>query len=371
MAPIVSHGSCHYKLIEKGSLVMAAITAKPLFQKPEGTATLYTLQNTNGIRVSITNYGATILSIWVPDRNGKLADVVLGHGSTEMLCQQCYYLGATVGRCCNRISKGQFTLNGRDYQLACNDHGKNHLHGGIGGFARRFWQAQTLENGSLRMSLHSPDGEDGYPGNLEVSVVFTLTENDQLQLHYQAQGDADTLCSLTNHTYFNLAGHDAGDILKHKLKLYADRFTETNAESIPTGRELPVAGTSMDFTDFHAIGERIHAADQPLKFGNGYDHNWVLRDGDGQLALCAELYEPESGRLLQVSTDLPGIQFYSGNFIDGSACGKGGVYYQPRSGLALETQYAPDAVNHPQWPSPILRAGEQFDKTTIFAFSVR
>lgn len=349
---------------------MTEISQKPFFQTEDGQqAVLYTLRN-GYMEVDVTDFGGTITAIRVPDRNGRIADVVLGYDDYIGYKSKKYYLGATIGRCANRIGKGRFTLNGKAYQLACNDNEKNHLHGGDTGFDQRVWSASVSDDG-LALSYVSPDGEDGYPGELTVQVTITLNAHNELTIHYHAVSTADTLCSLTNHTYFNLAGHDAGDILNHQLMIAADFFTETDAESIPTGSILPVEGTPMDFRTPHAIGERIGVSYQPLANGAGYDHNWILRAGNGVMDVCAELYEEKSGRHLTCLTDSPCIQMYSGNFIDGTQSGKGGCKYQRRGGVALETQYAPDAVNHPDWDSPILRAGEEYDHTTVFRFETK
>lgn len=335
---------------------------------------LYTLKNMQGMRASITNYGGCIVSILVADRDGSFADVVLGYDDYDGYCSKKYYLGAMIGRCCNRIAKGKFTLNGKEYRLACNDNGKNHLHGGAVGLESKLWEGSIVADATgeaLRLKTCCADGEEGYPGRLEVEVICSLSEENELKLHYIASCDQDTLCNLTNHSYFNLAGHDSGSVLEQHLKLNADYFTEADAEGIPTGRVLPVDGTAMDFRSFHKIGDRIERDEQPLRNGNGYDHNWVLSAEDKSYAVCAELYDSGSGRHLICSTNSRCIQVYTGNFIDGTQAGKGGHRYERRSGVALETQFAPDAINHPQWDSPILRAGERFDYTTAFRFAVR
>lgn len=354
---------------------MAVITEREFFTTSKGgKAVLYTLRNRAGSEVEITNFGGAIVSIRVPDRNGAFADVALGFDSGAGYEGHAYFLGAMIGRCCNRIKAGRFTLNGKAYQLAFNDNGKNHLHGGVHGLESKLWDAEvSRQDGEDVLTLRCvcEDGEEGYPGRLEISVAVTFSEDHALKLQYQAVSDADTVCSLTNHSYFNLSGHASGDILGHELKLYASRFTEADAESIPTGQVLPVAGTPMDFREFHRIGERIGQDYPALIYGNGYDHNWVLDHPDGTLALSAELYDPESGRLLECYTDSPCMQVYTGNFIDGSSCGKEGCWYQQRAGIALETQYAPDAVNHPEWDSPILRKGDRYAHATIYRFSVK
>lgn len=353
---------------------MTTITSHPFFETGLGRATLYTLKNAGGMEADIADFGGIIYAVRTEDRNGRFADVALGYGDYQFYKARTTFFGAMIGRFCNRIGKGRFTLNGKDYQLALNDKGKNHLHGGNSGLDGKLFQAEIVKGATgdeLHLRTSMADGEENYPGNLSVEIRCTLSDANELTLHYTAQSDADTLCNLTNHSYFNLAGHDAGSILDHELKLYASYFTEADTESIPTGRVLPVAGTPMDFLEFHKVGERIDADYEPLHNGKGYDHNWVLDHGKEEISLCAELYEPESGRLLRCFTDCPCMQVYSGNFINPSETGKDGVHYQPRAGIALETQYAPDAVNHPDWDSPILRAGEKFDRTTVFQFGVK
>lgn len=354
---------------------MTNLTEKPFAVLEDGrTASLYTMQNDNGMQVSVTNFGGTIVSIKVPDRNGRFADVVLGYDDCAAYRARKNFFGALIGRCCNRIAKGRFTLNGKGYQLALNDNGKNHLHGGIKGFDQVVWNAEitAIDGGqALKLTYTSVDGEEQYPGNLLVSATYHLTEENALELHYSAVSDADTVCNLTNHSYFNLAGHDSGSVLDHQLKIHANCFNEADSESIPTGRILPVADTPMDFREFHRVGERIDADYRPLKFGGGYDHNWILKTPNGVMGLCAELYDEASGRHMTCETTLPGVQFYSGNFIDGSISGKGGCTYAPRSALCLETQFAPDSVNHPEWENPILKAGKKYESVTIYRFDVK
>ena len=335
---------------------------------------LYTLTNKNGVEVAITNYGGTVVSWKVPDRNGQVADVVLGYDNVKDYEAGKAYFGATVGRYANRIAHGKFTLNGATYTLAKND-GENHLHGGIKGFSKRVWTAKDVSgsNGqALELSYLSKDGEEGYPGNLSVTVVFTLTEENELKIDYSATTDKDTVLNLTNHSYFNLAGQGSGDILSHQLTLNADRFTPVDATLIPTGELRKVKGTPFDFTQPTAIGARINQDDEQLKLGKGYDHNWVLNKPKiGVLTLAAELYEPKSGRLLEVRTTQPGVQFYTGNFLDGTAHGKEGKVYNYRTGMCLETQHFPDSPNHPDFPSTVLKPGQRFHSTTIYKFSTK
>jgi aldose 1-epimerase len=310
------------------------------------------------------------VSLKVPDRARHFADVVLGYDSVQGYEQGKSYFGATVGRYANRIAHATFTLNGKTYHVTRND-GDNSLHGR---FNKVFWTARDVSHPdapALQLSYLSKDGEEGYPGNLNVQVTYTLTSANEVRIDYSATTDKPTVLNLTNHSYFNLAGEGRGDILGHQLMLNADRFTPVDASLIPTGELRPVKGTPFDFTHPTAIGARINQADEQLKLARGYDHNWVLNSRSGRLALAAEAYDPHSGRVLQVSTDQPGIQFYSGNFLDGSEHGKGGKAYTHRSGFSLETQHFPDSPNHPNFPTTVLNPGERFRSTTIYSFSVR
>ena len=349
---------------------------KQTFGKTEDgqQADLYTLTNKNGVQVTITNYGATVVSLRVPDRNGQLADVALGYDNVKDYETGKAYFGTTVGRYANRIAHGKFTLNGATYTLPKND-GDNSLHGGSKGFSKRFWTAREVSarNGqALELRYLSKDGEEGYPGNLSVTVVFTLTNNNELKIDYSATTDKDTVLNLTNHSYFNLAGQGSGEILSHQLTLHADRFTPVDATLIPTGELRTVKGTPFDFTHATEIGARINQDDQQLKVGRGYDHNWVLNQSkSGELTLAAELYEAKSGRVVEVRTTEPGIQFYTGNFLDGTAHGKENKVYNYRTGLCLETQHFPDSPNHPDFPSTVLKPGQHFHSTTIYKFSTR
>jgi aldose 1-epimerase len=353
---------------------MTKITAKP-FGKTNGgvPATLYTFTNKSGCEMSVCSYGGTIVSIKVPDRNGKPADILLGYDDLAGYMSRNYFFGASIGRCGNRIGRGRFTLNGKKYQLNCND-GKNHLHGGFKGFDTAVWKCEvkTNETGDCLVLHHvSPDGDENYPGRLEVVMTYSFSDQNELTLHYQAVCDADTICNLTNHSYFNLAGHDSGSILEQEVKIYADHFTEADNESIPTGKIMDVEGTPMDFREFHAVGERIDTDYYQLDYGKGYDHNWVLNKSGNKLGLCAEMYDKKSGRHMTCLTTSPCAQFYCGNFINGEQKGKNGFAYQKRGGMCIETQFAPDAVNHPSWDSPILKAGEKYDQTTIYRFDVK
>lgn len=353
---------------------MTHIIAKPFGKTTEGVPVmLYTFTNAAGNEVSVCSYGGTIVSVKVPGRDGRRADVVLGYDDLSGYESRKYFFGASIGRCGNRIGKGRFTLNGRQYQLNCNEH-SNHLHGGFKGFDTKVWDCTVVHGGagdSLSLCLISPDGDENYPGNLRVAMTYSFSDNNELTLHYTAVSDADTVCNLTNHSYFNLAGHDSGSVLSQQLKFYADRFTEVDSESIPTGNSPEVAGTPFDFCEFHSIGERIDADFEQLRFTGGYDHNMVLRPGNGTLRPAAELYDEASGRHMVCLTTCPGVQFYAGNFIDGTQKGKGGCAYQKRAAVCLETQFAPDAVNHPEWESPVLKAGGKYDETTVYRFDVK
>lgn len=353
---------------------MTTITATPFGKTADGIpVTRYTFRNASGSEISVLSYGGTIASIRVPDREGRLADVVLGYDDLADYQSRKYFFGASIGRSGNRIGRGRFTLGGRTYQLNCNE-GNNHLHGGFKGFDTRVWNCAVKpgpQGDALELTLTSPDGDENYPGRLDVTMAYTFDDDNALTLRYRAVSDADTLCNLTNHSYFNLAGHDSGDILGHELRLAAGRYTATDRESIPTGATPEVAGTPMDFRDFHVVGERVDADFEQLKFAGGYDHNWILDKPKGEAGPCAEVYEPVGGRTLTCTTTSPCVQFYCGNFIDGTQAGKGGCVYHKRAGLCLETQFAPDAVNHPSWDSPVLRAGALYDQTTVYRFGVR
>jgi aldose 1-epimerase len=337
-------------------------------------ADLYILRNKNGMEVAITNYGATVVRIKVPDRHGKIEDVVLGYDNLDGYIHDKAYFGATVGRYANRIAHGKFTLDGHVYTLPKND-GDNTLHGGTSGFNKRLWKAKdasTPAAAALQMSYLSKDGDQGFPGNLSVEVRFTLSDDNSLKIEYAATTDKDTVLNLTNHSYFNLAGQGDGDILKQELMLRASHFTPINSNLIPTGEIASVKGTPLDFTQQASIGARINADYEQLKLARGYDHNFVLDAKAGaKPVLAARAYDPGSGRVLEVWTTQPGIQFYSGNFLDGMVAGKGGVKYPFRSGFCLETQHFPDSPNQPKFPSTELKAGRWFRSTTVDKFSTR
>jgi aldose 1-epimerase len=344
------------------------------FGKPEGekAAQLYRLKNRNGLEAGITDYGATLVFLRVPDRQGKMADVVLGYDDAVAYQNGKSYYGATVGRYANRIAKGKFVLNGVAYTLPTND-GSNQLHGGPKGFSKKMWQVEKSATGkSLTLGYTSGDGEEGYPGNLRVTVAYTLTDQNELRIDYSAVTDKPTVVNLTHHSYFNLSGDPQKDILQHRLMLQASRFTPVDSSLIPTGELRSVKGTPFDFTTSTAIGARIGQDDEQLKLGRGYDHNFVLDKGQTEEPKkVAEVYEPVSGRLLEISTTEPGIQLYSGNFLNGSDKGKDGIAYRLRTGLCLETQHFPDSPNEPAFPSTTLNPGQQYHSTTIYRFSVR
>ena len=348
----------------------AAITKAPFGQTSDGKAVeLYTLSNKNGFEAKISTYGATLVSLKAPDRTGKFADVVLGFDSVTPYVKGVPFYGATIGRYGNRIALGKFTLDGHAYQLTVND-GPNSLHGGKG-FDKRLWTAEPIEGKggpALKLTYVSADGEEGYPGQLTVHVTYTVKPGNVLAISYEATTTKPTVVNLTNHTYFNLTGDPQKTILGHLLTLKANRFTPVDKTLIPTGELKAVKGTPLDFTKPMAIGARIEADDEQLKFGRGYDHNWVLNSGGGKLATAAILEDPASGRIMEVKTTEPGIQFYSGNFMDGKPAGAGTVF-QHRTGLCLETQHFPDSPNKPNFPSTVLRPGKTYRSETVLVFS--
>ena len=345
------------------------VTRAPFGKTADGRAVeMFTLTNANGVEVRAISYGGIITSIRVPDRAGAMGDVVLGFDRLDGYLGVHPYFGTIVGRYGNRIAGGRFTLDGRTYTLATNN-GPNHLHGGKVGFDKAVWTGAPAAAGAGVTFTHtSPDGDEGYPGALKTTVTYTLTDRNELVVEYLATTDKATPVNLTQHTYFNLAG--SGDILGHELTLDADRYTPVDATLIPTGALAPVAGTPFDFRKATAVGARIDQAHEQLKNGQGYDHNFVLNGTPGVLRHAARLVDPKSGRTLDVSTTEPGVQFYSGNFLDGTLKGKGGQAYQRRAGLCLETQHYPDSPNKPQFPSSILRPGQEYRSKTVFAFGV-
>ena len=324
---------------------------------------LYTLTNDQGVEASIITYGGAITSLKVPDRNGTFGDIVLGYETLDDYVRNPRYFGALIGRHANRIGMGKFSLNGVEFQLPQNN-GVNHLHGGFKGFDKRVWNAS--DDGIVLRLIHlSKDGEESYPGNVSAEVTYKLTEN-QLSIDYRASTDADTIVNLTNHSYFNLKGE--GTILDHELTLNADSFTPVSKDLIPNGEIRSVEATPMDFRKSTAIGSRIHEPYDQLGFTSGYDHNFVLNDYDGTLRSAGRLYEESTGRVLEILTTQPGMQFYSGNFLDGSLVGKKGIVYHKYTGLCLEPQDFPDAPNHSNFPSTVLRPGEEYYESTVFRF---
>ncbi len=333
----------------------------------------YTLANQSGVAVQIIDYGATVTSLRVPDRNGEMRDIVLGYDTLQEYMGGTAYFGAIVGRYGNRIGKGQFELDGKLFQLTVND-GENHLHGGTIGFNKVLWNASVLSDSaepSLQLQYISPDGEEGYPGTVTLKVTYTLTDKNELRIDYEGTTDQPTILNPTHHSYFNLSGSFTNTILDHLLIIEADGFIPVDEGLIPTGEIADVENTPMDFRTAKVIGEHIEDRDEQLGYGKGYDHNWVLRGSAGQVRKIAELYEPASGRLMTMFSDQPGLQFYSGNFLDGTAKGKGDISYQHRTGLCLESQAFPDAPNKPHFPPVTLRPGQVYRQTTIYQFSVR
>ena len=362
-------GGCAQK---KEPPMSSAITKAPFGQTEAGQPIeLYTLKNASGMEAGIINLGGIVVSLKVPGRGGQIADVVLGFDKLADYEKPNPYFGAIVGRYGNRIAKGRFTLTGVEYKLAVND-GENSLHGGIHGFNHAVWQAREVPGAdpAVELTYVSKDLEEGYPGNLTVKVTYTLTAANELRIDYSATTDKDTVANVTNHSYFNLAGQGQGDILGDVLTIYASKFTPVDAGLIPTGELKSVAGTPFDFRQPTVIGARIDNDDEQLKRGKGYDHNWVVDGAPGTLRPAARVSDPGSGRVLEVLTTEPGVQFYTGNFLDGTSTGKSGKVYQRRYGFCLETQHFPDSPNHPDFPTTVVKAGAQYKSTTVFRFSV-
>jgi aldose 1-epimerase len=377
--PVILSVFCHWALFTTPFYATAAehkIEVSDFGKTSDGASvSRYVLTNRQGVEAVVITYGATLVSLKVPDRAGKSADVVLGYDTLEGYEQGKSYFGGTIGRYGNRIAHGEFTLDGTTFHLPKND-GPNSLHGGTVGFNKRIWAGVDRSRADaevLELSYTSAAGEEGYPGTLKVKVTYTLpAEANELRIDYTATTDKDTVINLTNHSYFNLSGDASREIVDHQLLLRAQQFTPVDATLIPTGELRAVRGTPFDFTKPAAIGERIHQDDEQLKFGKGYDHNWALeRTKKVGLELAAEVLEPTSGRVLEVLTTEPGIQFYSGNFLDGTAKGKGGQLYAHRTGLCLETQHFPDSPNHPGFPSTVLKPGETYRSSTVLRFSTR
>jgi aldose 1-epimerase len=348
------------------------IQHEPFGITPDGEAVqIYTLRNRHGVEARIMTYGGIIVSLKVPDKNGNMGDVVLGYDNLDSYVKNSPYFGALIGRYGNRIAKGHFTLDGTTYTLATNN-GPNALHGGLKGFDKRVWTASVsegMDGPELILKYLSKDGEEGYPGNLNVTATYTLLRDDALRLEYRAETDKDTVLNLTQHSYFNLAGK--GDILNHHVMILADRFTPVDATLIPTGELRPVENTPFDFRIPMAIGARINQDDEQLKFGGGYDHNWVINKEPGKLELLAKVTEAETGRVLDVFSTGPGLQFYTGNFLDGTITGKGGWVYQKRDAFCMEPQHYPDSPNKPQFPTVELKPGQIYSNTIMYKFSVQ
>lgn len=348
------------------------ITSEEWGMVDDKMASLYTLKNANDLEVKISNYGGIIVSVMAPDKDGKMADVVLGFDTPAEYPEKSQYFGCITGRYANRIAKGKFTLDDKEYSLATNN-GENHLHGGVKGFDKQIWATTTQEDADgakLIMKWTSPDGDEGYPGALASTVTYTLTDDNELKIDYEATTDKPTVLNLTNHAYFNLKGAGEGTILDHEILIKADKFCATDDGGIPFPGLAEVEGTPFDFRKSTVIGERIEQDNEQLKNGIGYDHNWCIKDSrDGKLQHVATLLEPKSGRTLDVSTTEPGLQFYCGNYLEGQE-GKGGATYQHRGALCLEAQTFPDSPNRPDYPSPVLRPGETYTQTTIYKFGV-
>jgi aldose 1-epimerase len=364
-------GSCAPE--KKGSQMN--VTKSEFGKTPAGEQVdLYTLTNANGLECRIITWGGTCISLKVPDRNGKLGDILLGHDSLDgyLSHDTSPYFGALIGRYGNRIAKGKFSIDGTEYTLATNNN-DNHLHGGTVGFDQKIWKAEPVKGDkevSLKLTYTSPDGEEGYPGTLKAAVTYSLTNDNELRIDYQATTDKPTIVNLTNHNYYNLTC-GARDILGHELMINASHTTPVDAGLIPTGELAPVAGTPFDFTSPKAIGKDIDANDIQIGYGPGYDHNFVLNKNDNEMSLAAEVYEPTTGRVMTIRTTEPSLQFYSGNFLDGTITGKGGKVYALHDGFCLETQHNPDSPNKPDWPTTVLRPGEVYKTTTVHTFSVR
>ena len=351
----------------------AKVSQQPFGKAPDGQSVeLYTLRNAQGAEATITTYGGIVTSLKVPDKTGAFGDVVLGYDNLDGYLTNSPFFGCLVGRYGNRIAKGRFTLDGTTYTLATNNP-PNSLHGGPQGFDKRVWKVVKADVGPhgprLELSYLSKDGEEGFPGNLAVTATYTLTDDNALRLDFTATTDKDTVCNLTHHSYFNLAGK--GDILGNIVTINADRFTPVDGTLIPTGELKPVEGTPFDFRKPTAVGARINNDDDQLKFAGGYDHNWVLNKSDKELSLAARVFEPGTGRVMEVWSTGPGVQFYTGNFLDGSITGKGGQVYQRRAAVCFEPQHYPDSPNHPQFPTTELKPGQLYKNTIIYKFSTR
>ena len=356
------------------NIALAMIMQTSHFGNFEGKpVTLYTLKNRNGMTAKIMDYGATIVSLTAPDRNGKYEDVTLGFDNFDMYATKSPYFGCIVGRIGNRIAKGKFKLDGKEYTLAVNN-GPNSLHGGLKGFDKHIWTVTakpSAKNASLTLKYVSADGEEGYPGEMTAVVKYTLTPDNAIQIDYDIRANAHTIHNLTNHTYWNLSGGKSKTILDHKIQIMSDAITPVDETLIPMGGYSDVAKTPFDFNTLRRIGDRIDSDDQQMKYGGGYDHNWVIRGTVGKLRRGAVVHEPKSGRYMEVWTTEPGVQFYSGNFLDGTLHGKGGHMYPKRGGLCLETQHAPDSINQENFPKVDIQPGEVYTSTTVYKFKTK
>lgn len=348
-----------------------AISKEVFGQTKDGkTAYIYTITNDNGMTAKFTDYGAILVSLEVPDRNGKAEDVVLGFDKLEDYFSNNPNFGATIGRHANRIGGASFVLNGKTYTLDKND-GRNNLHGGFDGYHKRLWDADYYEDElgqTIAFSYTSPDGDQGFPGTLEIVVRYIITDDNCVIIEYEAESDKDTVVNLTNHTYFNLAGHASGTILDQKVWMDCDEFTFADEESIPNGEIRKVEGTPMDFRTMKTVGRDINEDYDQLKFGHGFDHNWILKTNSDEISLVAKMECDKTGIAMEVYTDLPGMQFYTGNFIDEGLVGKNGARYGKNTGLCFETQYFPNAINVPSFKQPVLKAGEAYNTTTVYKF---
>ena len=356
-------------------VVKPKITKESFGKLPDGSdVEVFTLSNKNNVEMRVLSYGGRIASLRVPDRKGTLGDIVLGFERLEDYLKENPYFGALIGRYGNRIGKGKFQLGGKEYKLAINN-GENHLHGGLKGFDKVLWSAKQLPTDDgvvVELTYISMDGEEGYPGNLQIRVTYTLTDENEIKIDYFATSSKVTIVNLTNHSYFNLLGAGEGEVISTELMINADSFTPVDKGLIPTGEIRPVKDTPFDFTKPKPIGQNIYdETNEQIKFGGGYDHNFALNKGAGGLTKAAEAYEPKTGRVLEVFTTEPGVQFYTGNFLDGTLTGKNGKIYNKRYAFCLETQHYPDSPNKPDFPSTVLRPGEQYKSQTVWKFSAR
>ncbi len=362
-------------LIACGSQKGESMMQKQLFgNMPDGRPVhVYTLTNDLGMEARVIDYGCIILSLKVPDRNGNLGDIVHGYDKLEHYIEATPYFGAIVGRYGNRLAKGKFTLEGTEYELAINN-GENHLHGGLIGFDKVVWEAEPMDTPagpSIRFSYLSPDGEEGYPGNLKIIHTYTLTHDGSLKIEYSATTDAPTVLNLTHHSYFNLTADPSKTILDHVMTIHADRFVPVDVGLIPVGELRDLTGNPLDFREPTVIGARINEDTEDLRFGLGYDHCWVINKAEQEMGPVAEVYEPTSGRVMSISSTEPGLQFYSGNFLDGSNIGKRGIPYEYRTALVMECHRYPDSPNQEGFPNTVLRPEEEYQKTTVYTFSTR